>query len=167
MPITKDTTSRYFSNYIAEHADDRTLSSFARVTVTAASDTEIDPIGQPVIATSATQMTFYDNGDDISAVTASPLPDGSKVGIIVGPADGAHLSNVNPTTITAAGVEMTVMFRNGVGKGDNYDWSVVDTSGAPSVTPANAAEQAAFIAELEAQRVYNLESAEIVDPSYV
>jgi len=164
-----ETTRKIFSNYVNSFQDDRTMSSFARVTVkNAGGNAIVDPVGLPVISDSLGAFVPYANGADITAVTASTLPDESPVAVIVGPAHGAGM-NTHDVTITAAGTEVTVMYRDAVIKGDNIDWAWLDTAGvaATGVTAADATEQADFITQLEVQRVKNLTSAEVVDPSYV
>ena len=162
------TDRKIYSNYVVENANDRTNSSWARVTLKHAdADTTIDPIGQPVVSDNAGAMIFFENTTDLSLVTSSPLPDGSKVGVVVGTARGA---GVHPdATVTAAGIEVTVMFRDGHMVMDNIDWAVLDTSGvaATGVTAALAAKQTEFRLELEKQRVKNVAKAVAADPKLV
>jgi hypothetical protein len=162
------TDRKIFSNYINEYAEDRTASSFARVTLKHAdADTTIDPLGLAVISDDAGAFIFYENTSDISAVTSSALPDGSPVGIVVGTAEGAGMHS--DITVTAAGVEVTVMFRDGTALFENIDWTVADTSGTPAtgVTAALTAKQDEFTLQLEKQRVKGLTKAVAVDPKYV
>jgi hypothetical protein len=162
------TDRKIYSNYIVESLDDRTHSTYARVTLKNAGGTiVVDPVGLPVMSDSAGAFKLYDNGDDISAVTASTLPDGSPVAILVGSARGAGVHD--DLTVTAAGVEVTVMFRDGHAVFDNIDFGLLTTSGviATGLTAANAGEQTAFKLQLEKQRVKNVEKAVAADPKLV
>lgn len=162
------TDRKIYSNYINGNKEDRTSSSFARVTLKHAdADVTVDPLGLPVISDSAGAFVFYENGSDISAVTASTLPDGSPVAIVVGTAEGAGMHD--DLTVTAAGVEVTVMFRDGTAQFGNIDWTVETTAGvaATGVTAALTTKQAEFTLQLEKQRVVELESATTVTPKFV
>lgn len=157
------TDRKIFSNYINAFAEDRTASSFARVTLKHAdADAVMDLIGQPVISDSAGAFIFYENTSDISAVTASTLPDASPIGIIVGNAYGA--GSHDATTVTAAGIEVTVMFRDGTAIFDNIDWVCAPAVG---VTAALTTKQTQFTVQLEKQRIVDLKKSVAADPKFV
>ena len=162
------TDRKIYSNYVAGSAEDRTSSSFARVTLKHAdANVTVDPIGLPVISNNAGAVVFYENGSDIAAVTSSPLPDGSPIGIVVGNAEGA---GIHPdTVVTAAGVEVTVMFRDATAIFDAIDFKVLTTAGtaATGVTEAVTTKLAAFKTQLEKQGVVELKRATTVTPSFV
>lgn len=163
------TDKKIFSNYIVESLDDRTHSTYARVTVKApGGDVTVDPIGLPLIFDDTDAFVLYENTSDISALTNdSTLPDGSPVCIMAGPAAGAGVRQ--DVTITAAGVEMTVMFRDGTAVMDRMDYGLLDVNGvvATGTTPALAAKQAEFKLQLEKQRVKDVAEAVAADPKLV
>ncbi len=162
------TTRKIFSNYVVETAQDRTNSSYARVTLKNAGGTVvIDPVGLPVMASAADAVKLFDGGDDLALVTASPLPGGAKVGIVVGSARGAGVSD--DVTVTAAGVEVTVLFRDAHVVFDNIDFGLKTTAGviATGLTQASGPEQTAFRNELEKQSVKNVAKSPAAAPKLV
>lgn len=162
------TDRKIYSNYVAGSAEDRTASSFARVTLKHAdADVTVDPLGLPVISNNAGAVVFYENGSSIAGVTSSPLPDGSPIGIVVGSAEGA---GIHPNiVVTTAGVEVTVMFRDGTAIFDNIDFKVLTTAGtaATGVTEAVTTKLTDFKTQLEKQSVKELKKATTVTPSLV
>lgn len=162
------TDRKIYSNFIVESLDDRTHSTYARVTLkNAGGDITIDPVGLPVMSDSAGAFKLYDNGDVIASVTASTLPDGSPVAILAGTGRGAGVHD--DLVVTAAGVEVTVMFRDGTAVFENLDYGLLDTSGviATGLTAADAGEQTAFELQLEKQRVVKVVKAVAADPKLV
>ena len=162
------TDRKIYSNFVSDVAEDLSSSSFARVTLKHAdADVTIDPLGIAVISDSAGAFVFYENGSSIAGVTASTLPDGSPVAILVGNAEGAGIHA--DLTVTAAGVEVTVMYRDATAQHGNIDWAVLTTAGtaATGVTAALTTKQNEFKLQLEKQRVKNVGSATTVTPSFV
>ncbi len=162
------TDRKIYSNYVNEVANDRTSSSFARVTLLHPdANVTVDPIGLAVISNNAGAFVFYENGSDIALVTSSALPDGSPIGIVVGTAEGAGISP--NLTVTPAGVEVTVLFRDATVISSNIDWTVQTVAGtaATGVTAALAAKQAAFVTQLEKQGVKQLAKAAPAAPKFV
>lgn len=162
------TDRKIYSNFVTESAQDVPASSFARVTLKHPdANVTIDPVGLAVISDNAGAFVFYENGSSIALVTSSALPDGSPIGIVVGTAEGA---GVHPNlTVTAAGVPVTVVYRDASVQHSNIDWSVLTTAGtaATGVTAALTAKQNEFKLQLEKQRVKNVGSATTVTPTFV
>jgi hypothetical protein len=182
MAITLNTPRKYLSEVLSNFNDLHNVEyHFARVTVTSATAVNIDPIGQPVIW-NGTSFVFFSDATDLAEATtayeiddgaivpldiASDLPDGSPIGVVVGSAMGVGI-NDHDVTVDSTGVELTVLYRGTSScKTAHIDWEVLDADGDPSVTPADAAAQAAFIKQLEKQGVAEVNSAEVINPTYV
>ena len=167
MSIPTQSTRKFLGNYVISK-DEKTLENQCSAVVTVkGADEVVDPIGLPVIWDDTDSFEFYDNSSDISALTTEPDGlGGAVVGIVVGDSRGEGLNEFD-VTVPAAGVPMTVLFRDAVVNGDNIDWSVTDVDGAASVTPAAGAVITAFTNQLEKQRVNVKSSATEVDPTYV
>ena len=165
MALTGNTFRKFVSNYVAEDFETATSRpSFATVVVKGASQV-VDPIGLPVISDSAGAFVFYKEASNIATVTASTLPNGSPIGIIVGAKEGfGH--NTENVTVTAGGVNMTVMYRDGVVLGDNIDFAITQTTGTVDGAPALSAKQIAFKLQLEKQGVVLKSKAATTTPSY-
>lgn len=164
MP-TLDTTNKRISEYVVTR-DTNFLknTSIKRVLVKNTPNVSIDCLGIPVIVDGSGAWKFFENTDDIAAVTGTGGIGAAKVGIIVGSNEG-YGRNQELTTFTAAGAEVHVLFGvlgNPIVKAANLDWTA---SG--SVTSADAGEKAEFIAQLEAQGVANQAVAAVIDPTYV
>lgn len=165
MAITGNTTRKYVSDYVLEDFFSATaVPSFATVTLKGA-DQVIDPIGFPVIWDDTDAWEFYKEASSISTLTTeSDLPDGSVVGIVVGAVEGfGH--NERDVTVPAAGVKVTIMYREGV-IADNIDFSLTEVDGSVDGAPALAAKQAAFKKQLEKQDIVVKNVADSADPSY-
>lgn len=170
MAITLSSPRKMLSQVLGDFTDVHgTEYCFATVTVENASDVEIDPIGQPVIWNITDDVfNFYTNASDISAVNEdSSLPGGAPIAIVVGSNMGVGV-NSDYQTVGTGGTELYVVYRGpGAVKQDHIDWSVLDTDGDASVTPAAGAVQTAFLAQLQAQGLALIESADVVTPTYV
>ena len=171
MAIELDTERKRYSNYVV--STQRTVLNnqcSKRVTVKAAgTDAIVDPLGLPVIWDNTDSFIPYENTSDISALTTEPAGlGGAVVGIVVGSSEGEG-HNLDDVTVTAAGVEMTVLFRDSTINGGSIDWAWLDVDGvaANGVTAALAAKQLEFTNQLEKQRVNVVDKATVVDPNYV
>ena len=165
MALTGNTTRKFVSKYVSEDFETAvTRPSFATVLVKGASQV-IDPIGLPVISDSAGAFVFYKEASSIPAVTTSTLPDGAPIGIIVGSKEGfGH--NYDNVTVTAGGVYMTVMFREGVVIQDQIDFAITTVTGTVDAAPALSTKQAAFKLQLEKQGIFLKDKATSISPSY-
>lgn len=84
--------------------------NFARVTVYAASNTDVDPIGAPIIWDATNdRFELLANGDTIPA-EATDLPGDFPVCVSVGAKEGIGF-NREDVTILTTGTELTVLFR--------------------------------------------------------
>lgn len=171
MAIELDTERKRYSNYVV--STQRTVLNnqcSKRVTVKAAgTDAIVDPIGLPVVWDDTDSFIPWENGSDLSLLTTEPDGlGGALVGIIVGSSEGEG-QNLDDITVTAAGVQMTVLFRDATIIGDNIDWAWLDVDGvaANGVTAALTAKQLEFTNQLEKQRINVVDKATVVDPSYV
>lgn len=123
-------------------------------------DETVEPIGIPVIWNNTDgQFEQYDGTITVAAALAndSVLPDGAVCGFIVGPAAGKGL-NEEDVVLTAAGTEVTVLFR-----GDAF---IVD-KGITWHAGADAGEQALFLKQIEKQDIAVQVNADEVDPYFV
>ena len=165
MATTGNTFRKFVSDYVSEDfATPSSRPSFATVTLKGA-DEVVDPIGLPVIWDDTDSFVFYKEASNISALTTeSDLPDGSVVGIVVGAIEGfGH--NEADVTVPAAGVSVTIMYRDGVVL-DNLDFLLTQVDGSVDAAPALAAKQAAFKTQLEKQGLVVQAVATTVDPTY-
>lgn len=165
MAITGNTYRKFISDYVLEdHSSATARPSFATVTLKGA-DEVIDPVGLPVIWDNTDSFVFYKNASDISALTTeSDLPDGSVVGIVVGALEGfGH--NEKDVTVPAAGVKVTIMYRDGVIAG-NIDYALTQVDGSVDAAPALAVKQAAFEKQLEKQDIVVKNVVTSVTPAY-
>lgn len=165
MAITGNTYRKFISDYVLEDNSTATArQSFATVTLKGA-DEVIDPVGLPVIWDDTDSFVFYKEASSIAALTTeSDLPDGSVVGIVVGAQEGfGH--NEKDVTVPAAGVKVTIMYRDGV-VADNIDFSITQVDGSVDAAPALTAKQAAFKTQLEKQDVVVKGLVTSADPSY-
>lgn len=165
MAITGETYRRFVSDYVAEdHSSPAARPAFATVTLKGA-DEKIDPIGFPVIWDDTDSFVFYKEASDIAALTTeSDLPDGSPIGIVVGDNRGFG-ENTRDVTVPAAGVTVTIMFREGTIL-NNINFSITQVDGTEDAAPALAAKQAAFKTQLEKQRIVVKGVADVADPAY-
>ena len=136
---------------------------YARVsvgTIGGGADVDVDPVGTPVIWDDA-QGLFVEYDGSITVATAagqtSSLPDGSPVAFIVGPKEGKGL-NEEDLTLTVAGTEATVIFRGE---------AICANKGITWNAGADAAEQAAFLLQIEKQGIAMIANSDVVDPTFV
>lgn len=162
--LTGNTYRKFVSNYVIEDFETNTSRpSFATVTLKGAGEV-VDPVGLPVISDGAGAFVFFKEASDIAGTAASALPNGAKVGIVVGDSAGFGHNSFDVTAV-AGGVPVTIMYREGVVV-DNIDFSIKQTNGSVEASPALAAKQAAFKAELEKQGLFVAPVAETVVTSY-
>lgn len=159
MPdVTNGTTRTRFSDLVKgynQFEDDYGINfCFASVDVEGSGDT--DNIGIPLVWNNTDSAFNIYDAQDISAVTGSPLPDGSPICIAVGAAEGRGFNRAD-TTLSSTAVKMTVMFRGpaAVVK-EGFEWA--------STTETNQNE---FYAQLEKQNIAVMESGTTVDPTFV
>lgn len=160
MPINA-TQRGFISNLVAgvSSYEEDTKTNFNLETILVGGTAAIGAIGIPVIYNEATEVFNVYVAQSISgAITAggSPLPDGSVVGVLVGDRFGFGFDKQD-VTLTADGVPMTVLYR-----GD----ATILNSGMVWGT-ADATAQAAFLAQLEQQRITTIETATVVTPTYL
>lgn len=131
------------------------LVSTATVNAEAATDTVEEPIGIPLVwdNTASAFVRYVDQ--DISAVTGSPLPDGSPVAISVGDRRGAGF-NTTDVTLGTTPVQLTALYRDA-----QVDYAGVDF-GAATTPNINEFKQA-----MEEQRVVEVAAASAVATSYI
>lgn len=165
MPTTTYTDRKKVSDYVSELRKGKTFDQCVRrVTVANATDVTIDPIGMPVIWDDTSDYEFYTNASDISGLVTPPA-NGLKVGIVVGTDQGFGV-NEDTVTVGAAGVELSVLFKDAVVVSEMIDWSVTDVDGVAGVTPAAGAVQTAFLDQLEIQDVQAKTQADTTDPQF-
>lgn len=126
-------------------------------TVTVEGTGSVDNIGIPVIWDNVAGSFEVFVAQDIPTVIStggSPLPDGSVIALTVGNGLGLGL---NPSdTDISSGALMTVMYRGDAGiVNEGIEWG---TAAAP--------DQAAFLAQLEEQRITTVANAQVVTPAY-
>jgi len=115
----------------------------------------MEPIGTPLVydATASAFVPYL--AQDISAVTASSLPDGvSPVAVSMGEATGLGV-NTADISLSSTPVDVKVMWRAGAVKDGGIEWG--------SVTAPN---QALFRQALEAQGIAVVESAADANPEF-
>lgn len=129
--------------------------NFARVLVKegATAGEVVAPIGLPLVSDSAGAFVPYVD-QDITAVTASTLPDGSPVCVAVGSSKGIGF-NKKDITLDATGVEMVVIFRG--------EAALIREG----IELVEGAEKVALVAQLEKQGIAVHNQAQEVVPSYV
>lgn len=106
---------------------------------------------------------YVAQGDIAAAITAggSPLKDGSVVAVSVGDFQGKGF-NEEDTDLAVADAKMTVLYRGDAAiLAEGVIWNDADGYG------ADAAAQAAFLAQLEAQRITTVAKATTVTPTYL
>lgn len=160
MPINA-TQRGFISNLVAgvSSYEEDTKTNFNLETILVGGTAAIGAIGIPVIYNADTEVfNVYVAQSIAGAITAggSPLPDGSVIGVLVGDRFGFGFDKQD-VTLTADGVPMTVLYR-----GD----ATILNSGMVWGT-ADAAAQAAFLAQLEQQRITTIETATEVTPTYL
>lgn len=130
---------------------------FERVTVHAAANTKVSPLGTPVVWNATNdRFELLADGYTIPAED-STLPNGAPVAIAVGAAQGVGF-NKDDVTVTAAGTELTVLFRGAAAiVGD----AIAYASG------VQAATKAVFEKQLEKQGVAVKAAAQDVVPSFI
>lgn len=170
MAIELDTERKRYSNYVVSTQRNVLNNQCSkRVNVKAAgTDTIVDPVGLPVVWDNVDSFIPWENTSDLSLLTTEPAGlGGAVVGIVVGSSEGEGC-NLDDITVTAAGVELTVLFRDATVIGDTIDWAWLDVDGVASngVTAALTAKQLEFTNQLEKQRVNVVDQAAVVDPSY-
>lgn len=159
MP-TNATQRAYLSDLIAGTStyEDDTKTNFHYASVNTGGTATIPCIGVPLIWVNAnSQFEVYVAQDIAAAITAggSPLPDGSVVAVMVGNNFGLGFNKAD-IDLSAGDVNTTVLYRGDATiKNDGMVWG---TAAAPA--------QAAFLAQLEAQRITTIASATEVTPSY-
>lgn len=162
MPVL-DQARKYYSDLVKgiNTADNSNAMQFNFGTVEVTSAFTVDAIGIPVVydTSASTYVIFTDAtaSELAAAITAGDAPMG-VVGVLVGTGMGAGF---NPADVDyTAGVSATSFFRGannaGVAK-DGIDYATAATS---------SANQTAFEAQLVAQGLMVVESAEVIDPTY-
>lgn len=130
---------------------------FAQVTVVAGSDTNIDPIGTPIIWNDTDdEWNILANGDTVPT-DATNLPNGAPMAITVGSAEGVG-HNKADVTVGTGGTVLTVMFRGPAGivkEGITYPSGVL------------SATQTVFEDQMEVQGIAIVPSADDVVPKFV
>lgn len=131
-----------------------------------------EPIGTPVVWVNANSRfeVYVDQVIATVASTTSPLPNGARVGVLVGTKEGRG-NNKEAIDLTAGAANATILFRGPA--------AVVDTagSGVGDVTSgindgiqwaaSSGAERAAFNKELETQGIAVITSATASNPNFV
>ena len=114
----------------------------------------VDPIGTLVVWDDTDAFEPY-LAQDLSAVTASVLPNGAKVAVTVGTTQSGVGTDLGDVTLSATATKMVVVYRH----------AELDKGGFEegSITAPNLAE---FITELENQGVAVYDPATNVIPSY-
>lgn len=141
--------------------EDETKTNFNFATVTVGGSATIDNIGIPVIWVNAnSQFEVYVAQDIAAAISTggSPLPDGSVIGLLVGDNFGVGFNKAD-VDLSEGDVERTILYRG--------DVTVVDDGYGITWGSAAAPAQAAFLAQLQEQRITTIDSATAVTPTYV
>ena len=117
----------------------------------------IEPIGIPVIWDNADTRFEVFVAQDIPTVKGtggSPLPGGSVIALLVGDALGK--GNNQADIDISSDVKATALYRGDATiVNEGIDWGA-----------ASAPQQAAFLAELELNRITTIANAEVVTPTY-
>lgn len=168
MPVT-DTQRSYFTDLVkgVQISDNANAMQYIYGSATITEAVTADPLGIPVVWNDTDgAYEIYNtasSGQIAAAITAGSAPLGggkSVVAVVVGNGMGAGL---NPADIDfTAGADVTVLHR-----GEGSVGVVVEGI---NFTVAGATSQAnidLFTAQLEAQGIMVIETAEVIDPSYV
>tara|TARA_Y100000310_G_scaffold74348_1_gene70515 strand:- start:39182 stop:39673 length:492 start_codon:yes stop_codon:yes gene_type:complete len=129
--------------------------STATVDVGAATDTVEEPIGIPLVWDNGNSYFVRYVDQDISAVTGSPLPNGSAVAIAVGDRRGSGFNTTDVTLGTVA-LPLTVLYRD----------AQVDYAGV-AFGAATSGDIAEFKQAMEKQQVVEVAAAANVATSYI
>jgi hypothetical protein len=130
---------------------------YARITVDAAADVSIDPVGYPVI------WNDTDDAWNLFESQAVPtedtnLPNGAPVAVAVGPAQGKGVNKEDVLIDGTDGGVLTVLFRGeAIINPDEVQWHANTTAG----------QKASFILALEKQGIAMQASATDVTPAFV
>lgn len=159
MPVTS-TARPILSDYLkgcSDYASNNKV-RFNFATVDVGGTGSVGNIGIPLIWVNAnTQFEVYVAQNISTAISTggSPLPDGSVIAVAVGDYMGVG-ENYEDTDLTTADAKMTVLFRgDATGVESGFVWGSAD-----------ATAQAAFKAQLEAQRITTIDNATVVAPTY-
>lgn len=160
MPVNA-TQRAYITDLVAglSNYEDDTKSNFHTETVTVGGTATIGCIGVPVIwvdANSQFEVYVAQNIATTISTGGSPLPDGSVIGLLVGNNFGYGFNKAD-VDLSAGDAEMTILYRG--------DATVLNEGIVWGAAAAPA--QAAFLAQLEAQRITTIAAGEAVTPSHV
>lgn len=160
MPLNA-TQRGYITDLVAGLAnyEDDTKTNFHTETVTVGGTATIGYIGIPVIWVNGnSQFEVYVAQNIATAISTggSPLPDGSVIGLLVGNNFGYGFNKAD-VDLSAGDVSATILYR-----GDATILNEGIVWGA-----AAAPAQAAFLAQLEAQRITTIAAGEAVTPAHV
>lgn len=130
---------------------------FARVTVYAASNTTVSPLGTPIVW-NATNSRFeiLANGDTIPTA-ATTLPNSAKIGIAVGSQEGVGFNKAD-VVVGTGGTVLHVLFRGP---------AAISADGIVYPASVLAATQTVFEKQLEVQGIAVAEAAVNVVPSFI
>ena len=130
---------------------------FARVTVFAASDTVVTPLGTPIIWDATNdRFEILANADTIPT-EATTLPNSAKVGLAVGSQEGVGFNKAD-VTIGAGGTILHVLFRGP---------AAVAADGIVFPASVLTATQTVFKNQLEVQGIAVAAAATNVVPSFI
>lgn len=160
MPVVA-TERKFLSDLIkgVSSYEDETKTNFHYASVTVGGSATVDCIGTPVVWVTANGRFEPYVAQTIATVagTDSPLKGGAKVALLVGDYNGMGFNKAD-VDLSAGDATMTVLHRGDV---------TVVNEGIEWDAGSNAAVQAAFLAELEAQRITTIDNATVVTPSYL
>lgn len=130
---------------------------FARVTVYAATNTTVSPLGTPIVWDATNdRFEILANGDTIPT-EATTLPNSAKIGIAVGSSEGVGFNKAD-VVVGAGGTILHVLFRGP---------AAISADGIVYPASVLSATQTVFEKQLEVQGIAVAEAAANVVPSFI